>query len=1359
MLDRGYSPKAGMVCICSLRRVHLFSMNTAATRRRQILHFIRSRVATEGQPPTLEEIAAACGLASRSAAQKHVKALQASGELEVTPGRARSARPKQPKAPPSGAAPLFEVSLQDVVALSDGDLRELVARLCIAGLAEADLPPSPVTWGGDQRAPDGGIDVRVQLPASTKRTARFPRGATGFQVKATKMGVGEIQREMCPNGLLRPSIRDLIHAEGSYIIATSDSAADEEYKKRVAAMRAAVATEVGHEQVEFDYYDARRLADWTNQHPGVVAWVRTRLGRPLQGWQPHGQWADTRGGKPQPFVPDEKHRFIDPHEPERKVPLAEGLVRVRQILRTGGSSVRLIGLSGVGKTRFAQALFEANGAPDPLSAELAVYTDTSHCPNPAPLAVLDELLASGRRAILVVDNCASQLHNQLTARCKASRRVSLLTIEYDIREDLPNETNVFHLETGSPELIEKVIEQQFPHISQVNVATIARFADGNSRVAIALANTMDRNDSLSGLSDRELLERLFWLGKEVQHELMIAAQACALVYSFDGEDMDGELAQLAALTDESVMALYRRVADLERRGLAQHRGVWRAVLPHAVANTLASQALGSIPYALIARHLVHGQDRLLRSFSRRLGYLHTSEKAVAIVRTWFSPGELLGDLARLTPLLVEVLVNVAPVDPKGALEAIERAIQGPDAAMLLAPDNSARTHIVGLVRSIAYEPEYFERCIDLLMAFALSEAPDSRVDATRDVIASLFLLYFSGTHASTAQRAGWVKAALSSSDPKVQAIGRQCLSSALECHHFSSAYGFEFGARTRDYGWSPEGREAQAWFATFIDLAADIGQGNSAVAHAARDLLASNFRSLWSVAGMADALEKATTSFLEAGWEKGWLAIRQTIQFDEAALPDEIKARLRGLEERTKPKTLVGRVKAIVLNGYAAGLDYSDGENFSIGYERAERNARELGELVAVDAEAFATLLPLIVSNDQGRQYMFGTGLATGTDSIDACWSALVAAFEAAPEEQRNVQVLRGFMSGVFEKDEATFERLLDAAMHRVSLAKWVPVLQLSAPLGDKDCARLLASMDNPSVPAWVFQYLSLGRATQELGDDTFAQLLQRLSIKPDGLETAIDVLSMHIFDNPKPVGPRVTDVARTLLASVPLSRRNHRMDHTLGRLVEFFLKGTAGEVAARELLVAVRRGFENYTLSKYDLTETLAALFKGQPRAALEILVGDETDEGDTYRRHSFAGGHRSSALASIPVDALLEWCEEGGPERWAHVAPLLPAFAPGTDAAEPRWSEIVLTLLERAPRPIDVAASLVDLIRPMNWNGSRAEAIKQRLPLLDALASLLGTEHAEQIAAWRSQITKTIEREARRELEEHRANNERFE
>ena len=87
--------------------------------------------------------------------------------------------------------------------------------------------------------------------------------------------------------------------------------------------------------------------------------------------------------------------------------------------------------------------------------------------------------------------------------------VSLLTIEYDIREDIPDETYVFRMEPASSELISKVIKQHFPNISQVDASTITHFAEGNSRVAIALASTLGKGDSLAGIKNDELFRRLF----------------------------------------------------------------------------------------------------------------------------------------------------------------------------------------------------------------------------------------------------------------------------------------------------------------------------------------------------------------------------------------------------------------------------------------------------------------------------------------------------------------------------------------------------------------------------------------------------------------------------------------------------------------------------------------------------------------------------------------------------------------------------------------------------------------------------------------------------------------------------------
>ena len=68
-------------------------MPSLSHRRTTVLNFIRDRVVGHGQAPSLAEIAAACGLASRGAARKQVLALAEAGLIEVTAGQARGIRP------------------------------------------------------------------------------------------------------------------------------------------------------------------------------------------------------------------------------------------------------------------------------------------------------------------------------------------------------------------------------------------------------------------------------------------------------------------------------------------------------------------------------------------------------------------------------------------------------------------------------------------------------------------------------------------------------------------------------------------------------------------------------------------------------------------------------------------------------------------------------------------------------------------------------------------------------------------------------------------------------------------------------------------------------------------------------------------------------------------------------------------------------------------------------------------------------------------------------------------------------------------------------------------------------------------
>ena len=82
--------------------------------------------------------------------------------------------------------------------------------------------------------------------------------------------------------------------------------------------------------------------------------------------------------------------------------------------------MRLVGLSGVGKTRLCEALFDAEIGKDSLDPSLAIYTNVAEGPNPPPVGFASDLIAGRTRAILVIDNCPIELHRQLRDVARAA---------------------------------------------------------------------------------------------------------------------------------------------------------------------------------------------------------------------------------------------------------------------------------------------------------------------------------------------------------------------------------------------------------------------------------------------------------------------------------------------------------------------------------------------------------------------------------------------------------------------------------------------------------------------------------------------------------------------------------------------------------------------------------------------------------------------------------------------------------------------------------------------------------------------------------------------------------------------------
>ncbi|HGM6309374.1 TPA: hypothetical protein ACKP8D_001805 [Pseudomonas putida] len=1265
---------------------------------------------------------------------------------------------------------MFDITPDDISKLNDTDLRELVGRLCEAELISQGLSPAAVTWGGNQTAADGGLDVRVGLPAGVLIQGFIPHGSTGFQVKKPDMPRAEIIGEMRPTGVLRPVIQGLADEAGAYVIVSSTgSTADSALRNRRSAMRAALENSANADQLHTDFYDRTRLATWVRCYPGLITWVKERVGRALSGWRPYGPWSGATEGVDAEYLLDDKLRLhLGRHRDTPAQSVAHVIDELRDELAQPGKIVRLVGLSGVGKTRLVQALFDSRIGTRALPPSLAVYTNLSDNPDPQPTGLASDLLANRMRAVLIVDNCPSDLHHRLSGLCNSqSSTISVLTVEYDIRDDQPEGTQIVTLDTSSHELIEQLLRRRYLHLSQVDARTIAETSGGNARIAIALAETVERSDTISGLSNEQLFQRLFRQRQDPNDAVLLAAQACSLVYSFQGEALEGEeaeLPRLASLAGQLASETYRHIGELTRRDLVQQRGVWRAVLPHAIANRLAARALDDTPFELINQQLIEGGNgRLARSFSRRLSFLHDHPKAAAIVESWLMPDGLLGNVIALNDLGRTMFENVASVQPETALAALERA----GSCSADEATKAWRRH-QSLLRSFAYDSPLFERSTHLLILAATRNANEQEAKEASDIFTSLFTIYLSGTHATLEQRLGVIEPLLIASDEKARALGLAALERMLESTEFGSHYQFEFGARSRDYGYEPLSNEdAVRWYKGCLAVIERFAMSEAGIEIHLRDILARSFRGLWTSTNIEEELGKLFRWFAVDGfWREGWAACRESMYLDREYMTPEAFSQLSALEADLQPSGLSEQVKAIVLGDKSGGLDFQeldDDYDPIKAHACMEAAARQLGTEVADDESVFAEILPDLLRGGS-RTWSFGRGLAAAASDPQGTWTRLIQGLEQVPSEQQDVQVLRGFLAELGENNKKIAQHLLNSVPNQPQLQAYLPLLHSSVRLDEHSIDQLNRALTAGMVPVQMFQHFAYGRLTDHLDGRVLKGLLVRIADQPEGFDVALEVLSMRLYSDRSANRKHeleLIETGRYLLQRIEFRKNiNKRIDRQLSDIVKVSLAtsetySTAAEVSTRFLQAII-----NHKVSVFDHDDLLAALLECQPAAVLDSLFSDESLEKLVATSVFYRlGHHRKSPADRIPCDEMVTWCEKDPDRRYPLMASIV-TFARCSEASDTlEWSEQAQSILTNAPNPRGALEVFINRFRPMSWSGSRASILDANAQLLNKVKSYIAPDFMPFVTEAQMQLAQDVARERQRETRVDRVRDERFE
>ncbi len=1270
---------------------------------------------------------------------------------------------------------MFEVTGTDIANLGDTDLRTLVARLALAELRKRGCPLSSVTAGGNQDAADGGLDVRVQCPGSITNPDFVPRPSTGFQVKKPDMPASAIANEMRPKpkskggvkayGELRQSIRDLARESGAYIIVSSQGSVTEKpLADRREAMRDALHDLPDAGNLHTDFYDRDRLATWVNEYPGVAAWVRGRVGLNLSGWSSVGDWTGTQVAEEMPYFLNDKACLTDQRSRDREqLTIGEGIKRLRAALRTPKQCIRLIGLSGLGKTRLVQALFESGVGEEPLDPSLAIYTDYSVETDPTARDMARRLVLGGQRAILIIDNCNPATHAELARICcGGASNVSLLTVEYDVRDDEPERTEVFRLQSASPDLVAEWLEQFLPAISEIDRRTIADFSDGNFRVARALAETLGKGETLGKIKSRELFERIFQQRNQPDQNLLSAAEDLSLLYSVDGEDTSdtGELSQIGRIRSIGASSLYAALAELRHRGIAQVRGRWKAILPHAIANLLATFALQRIPPDEFHRFSASLTPRMQKSLSRRLSYLHDSPEARAAVARWLRADGPLGDLVSRGQEGLEILTNIAPVASEAVLAKIEIKLDGPNGEKLLSPTEPTRWQWIRLIKALGYEPHMFDTAATLLARFLAAEAPDHNQNSARDVFAELFHLYLSGTLAMPVQRHAFVRQLANSRDLNKRRCASIALDALMTAHSFISSSSFDFGACSRDWGWHPKlNRDVWDWYSAAIDLAVEL----SPVLDGARDILARSVRDLWQYGACHDALDRAASAFVTVKpWIEGWIAFRTSLRFEGDAMPDSVRKRIEVIIQRLKPSDLLHQARAVVFNHASAGWDVADGEpedgDVMKPWHKASQMAQDVGRQLAQDPETRKEFLTELMAEPQAhRAFECGVGLAKGATDLGEMWRDLTGHFEAADSRRRKATVLGGFIHEAHKRDPAFVLQMLETASDNPALAWALPYLQARIGIDEDGIRRLRRAIKKGGLKADDF----LNIANGVVGDSpphALGTLLLDVASLADGVDIALNILHMHFFrdrEAGRPRNPSLIEVGRNLLRRANFSKKRTPRGHGLHTVIRVCCAGADGEETAREVCMHIRAEMETAYLSHHDLNQVLKALFETQPAAALDLFLLP----GPTPRNRGLFEADRGfgTPIESMDPVVLRHWAELDAITRYPLLGSAISMFRrKGEDEDEDDGiSPLFLEMLNSTP---DKRAFLGDFwtrLRPRGWSGSLADILARRKV---QILTLRDDQHTD-VRKWVDDMLPELDRWIAHERKQDRADEESFE
>lgn len=1244
---------------------------------------------------------------------------------------------------------LFETTYEDIKALKDFQLTDLLRRLLHLECACYGITAAGVCVSLAINIPDGGEDGRIEWTGGPEVTNYIPRRLTMFQCKATDMGPTDCAKELLQknSNKLKPRVESVLDASGSYILFTSQALNGNLISERIIKMREAIRTagKTYADTADLHIYDANKVSDWTNKYLAAVVAVSLWRGRPLlQGILTWEEWSNYNDHFHFPFVPSGE---TDGYSQQ-----------LQQVLSEPRQVARIVGLSGLGKTRLALETFRPSSEAVCGSRGLhyrVVYLDAGQGIPPLSATISDwrRLALEG---ILVVDNCDLSLHKQLKAEIEHTEsKLSLLTLDYHV-EETPG-TPLIKLGPRPDTLIKEMLKKVYESLPESELERIANFAQGFPRMAVMLANArLNEEPDMGSLRDPDFLWKLLWGRGSENQEARKVISACAL---FEHLGFVEDRAEEYLFVAEHICRVpaedfYGYIDDFNRRGIIDKRGRYIRVVPLPLAVRLAADWWRRCSPER-ARELILGKlpGGLSEALCERVAKLDFLPRARELVKDLCGESGPFGQAEVLNSKRGSRLFrSLAEVNPEVATQTLSRAF-GQKSKKELVQVGSGRRDIIWTLEKLCFRRETFPVAARVLLAFAIAENENWSNNAT-GLFEQLFHVFLSGTEAPPNERLAIIDETIKSGDPDQFRIAISALGHALQTHHFHRSGLPEHqgsGPALRD--WHPHlWQDVFEYWREALQRLTSIATGNGDEAVLARDEVAKCIRGLVSY-GRIDALEQALDQIVQRHgpyWPKALEEVRNAIRYEKNNIPIEELKRLDSWLEMLQPQTMPERLKLIVsLPSWGDGK-FGEGDEY-IDY--AEERAKQLAEECAKNLEPWLVHFSVIFQGEQRKGYIFGYRLGECLKQTKRFLDAALETLAGLAEQNGNPIVFAGFLAAVKPVNPGLVHQALETAAKSESLCRYLVDLTRATQPSLFDLQRLLDPMESGCIPVDALNVFCYGRPLSHLPPDDVIRFINNLlPYGSKGIWTSIHILFMYQYTKPD-LWPPLKTTFRSLILhpNLDLTEQARNDLHYWQKIAEKLLKEDdtefARELASRMLLACA--GAETSPDFHYAYQPVAKILFENYRDVIWplfsEVLLSD--NEIEVFRLSGLLGaryrseGKKGSIFAVIPDDFLLKWCEKH-PNKAPSILASSIILLKEVDAVWD-WTPLARAIIDRYGNQHDVLSSLDMNIGSYSWVGSLVPYYQRQVRPFENLR-----HHSfPQVRSWAEEHLRYIEEQTKRE------------